>query len=104
MASLTDPRNIDRPFDEFTFDGRRATTLAADGVSLLASVVLYIFAAGAVKGFAFALGLSTLVDLGIFFWFTHPTLTWLSGYRFFNRGHKLSGLNKEALGVVGGNA
>ena len=82
----------------------RATTLAAGAVSLLASVVLCSFAAGAVKGFAFALGLSTLVDLGIFFWFTHPTLTWLSGYRFFNRGHRLSGLDKEALGVVGGNA
>ena len=50
----------------------RATCLAADAVSLLAAVVLYIFAAGVVRGFAFALGLSTLIDLVVFFWFTKP--------------------------------
>jgi protein-export SecD/SecF family membrane protein len=50
----------------------RATCLAADAVSLLAAIVLYIFAAGVVRGFAFALGLSTLIDLVVFFWFTKP--------------------------------
>ncbi len=77
----------------------RNTCLAADTVSLLAAVVLYIFAAGVVKGFAFALGLSTLIDLAIFFWFTHPMVTLLGRYRFFNRGHRLSGLSAETLGV-----
>jgi preprotein translocase subunit SecD len=77
----------------------RNTCLAADAVSLLAAVVLYIFAAGVVKGFAFALGLSTVIDLAIFFWFTHPMVSWLARYRFFNQGHKLSGLDREALGV-----
>ena len=77
----------------------RNTCLAADTVSLLAALALYIFAAGDVRGFAFALGLSTLVDLVIFFYFTHPTIQWLSTFRFFNRGHKLSGLDPEALGV-----
>ncbi len=77
----------------------RNTCLAADAVSLLAAVVLYIFAAGAVKGFAFALGISTIIDLAVFFWFTHPMVTWLSGFRFFNQGHRLSGLDAEALGV-----
>ena len=77
----------------------RNTCLAADTVSLLAAVVLYIFAAGVVKGFAFALGLSTLIDLAIFFWFTHPMVTLLARYRFFNSGHKLSGLSAETLGV-----
>jgi preprotein translocase subunit SecD len=77
----------------------RNTCLAADTVSLLAAVVLYIFAAGVVKGFAFALGLSTLIDLVIFFWFTHPMVTLLGRYRFFNRGHRLSGLSAETLGV-----
>ncbi len=77
----------------------RNTCLAADTVSLLAAVVLYIFAAGVVKGFAFALGLSTLIDLAIFFWFTHPMVTWLARYPFFNRGHKLSGLSAETLGI-----
>jgi preprotein translocase subunit SecD len=86
----------------------RNTCLAADTVSLLAAVVLYIFAAGVVKGFAFALGLSTIIDLAVFFWFTHPMVTLLGTFKFFNRGHKLSGLDAEALGVdritVGGRA
>jgi preprotein translocase subunit SecD len=86
----------------------RNTCLAADAVSLLAAVVLYIFAAGVVKGFAFALGLSTLIDLAVFFWFTHPMVSWLGRFSFFNKGHKLSGLDAEALGIdrlpVGGRA
>jgi preprotein translocase subunit SecD len=77
----------------------RATCVAADAVSILAAVVLYIFAAGVVKGFAFALGLSTLIDLAVFFWFTKPMVTWLARFAFFNKGHKLSGLDAENLGL-----
>ncbi|EON24126.1 MULTISPECIES: protein translocase subunit SecD [Nocardioides] len=77
----------------------RNTCLAADTVSLLAAVVLYIFAAGVVKGFAFALGLSTLIDLVVFFWFTHPLVSWLARFSFFNRGHALSGLSADTLGM-----
>lgn len=77
----------------------RATCLAADAVALLAAVVLYIFAAGVVKGFAFALGLSTLIDLAVLFWFTHPMVSYLARFRFFNSGHPMSGLSPEALGV-----
>ena len=77
----------------------RNTCLAADTVSLLAAVVLFIFAAGVVKGFAFALGLSTLIDLVVFFWFTHPMVSWLAKFPFFSRGHRLSGLSPETLGI-----
>jgi preprotein translocase subunit SecD len=77
----------------------RATCVAADSISILAAVVLYIFAAGVVKGFAFALGLSTLIDLAVFFWFTHPMVSWLARFPFFNKGHKLSGLDAENLGL-----
>ncbi len=77
----------------------RNTCMAADAVSLLAAVVLYIFAAGVVRGFAFALGISTIIDLVVFFWFTHPMVSWLARFRFFNQGHKLSGLDAEALGI-----
>ncbi|MGC4112638.1 MAG: protein translocase subunit SecD [Nocardioides sp.] len=77
----------------------RATCVAADAVSILAAVVLYIFAAGVVKGFAFALGLSTLIDLAVFFWFTKPMVSWLARFEFFNKGHKLSGLDAENLGL-----
>ncbi len=77
----------------------RNTCVAADTVSLLAAVVLYIFAAGVVKGFAFALGLSTLIDLAVFFWFTHPMVSWLARFRFFSSGHRLSGLSSGTLGI-----
>jgi preprotein translocase subunit SecD len=46
--------------------------LAADTVSLLAAVLLYIIAVGDVKGFAFFLGLSTLMDVFITWYFTRP--------------------------------
>ena len=77
----------------------RNTCLAADAVSLLAAVVLYIFAAGVVRGFAFALGLSTLIDLVVFFWFTKPMVSTLARYRFFNSGSRFSGLSAETLGI-----
>lgn len=77
----------------------RNTCLAADAVSILAAVVLYIFAIGVVRGFAFALGVSTLIDVLVFFFFTHPVITILSGHKFFNSGHRLSGLSPETLGV-----
>ncbi len=77
----------------------RNTCLAADAVSVLAAVVLYIFAIGVVRGFAFALGISTLIDVAVFFWFTKPVMTLLARRTFFNSGHALSGLSAETLGV-----
>ncbi len=77
----------------------RATCLAADTVSLLAAVVLYIFSIGVVKGFAFALGISTMIDLAVFFTFTKPMVSWLATFRFFSSGHKLSGLSPEHVGI-----
>ncbi|MCD4535099.1 protein translocase subunit SecD [Nocardioides sp. cx-169] len=77
----------------------KVTRLAAQVVSLLSAAVLYIFATGAVKGFGFALGLSTIVDLAILFWFTKPMISWLARFKFFNSGHRLSGLSAETLGI-----
>jgi preprotein translocase subunit SecD len=77
----------------------RNTCLAADAVSLLAAVVLYIFAIGVVRGFAFALGISTIIDVVVFFWFTKPMVSLLARRSFFNSGNRLSGLSKETLGV-----
>jgi preprotein translocase subunit SecD len=77
----------------------RNTCLAADTVSLLASVVLYIFAIDEVRGFAFALGISTLIDLAVFFWFTKPMVTLAAKRTFFNSGHRFSGLSAETLGI-----
>jgi preprotein translocase subunit SecD len=73
--------------------------MAANTVSVLSALVLYIFASGVVKGFGFALGLSTLVDLAVLFWFTKPMVSYLAQFKAFNSGHKLSGLSKETLGT-----
>ncbi|MEI2821514.1 MAG: MMPL family transporter [Marmoricola sp.] len=77
----------------------RNTCLAADAVSSLAAIVLYVFAIGVVKGFAFALGLSTVIDLVVFFFFTKPIMTILARRTFFNGQHKMSGLSEETLGI-----
>jgi preprotein translocase subunit SecD len=77
----------------------RATCLAADAVSLLAAVVLYIFSIGVVKGFAFALGISTVIDLAVFFLFTKPMVSWLATFKFFYSGSKWSGLSDEHVGI-----
>jgi preprotein translocase subunit SecD len=77
----------------------RNTCLAADTVSLLAAVVLYIFAIGVVRGFAFALGISTLIDVIVFFFFTKPVVSLLARRTFFNSGNRMSGLSQETLGV-----
>ncbi len=52
----------------------RRTILSADAVSFLAAAILYYLAAGNVKGFAFTLGMSTVLDLVIVFLFTHPVV------------------------------
>ncbi|MCX6401342.1 MAG: protein translocase subunit SecD [Propionibacteriales bacterium] len=77
----------------------RVTRVAANTVQLLSAFVLYVFATGAVKGFGFALGLTTLIDLAVLFWFTKPLVSWLAQFKLFNSGHKLSGLSKETLGM-----
>ncbi|MFT4262532.1 MAG: protein translocase subunit SecD [Nocardioides sp.] len=77
----------------------RQTRMAANVVQLLSAAVLYIFATGVVKGFGFALGLSTLLDLAVLFWFTKPMVSWLARFKFFNGGGAMSGLSVHALGV-----
>ncbi|MGO1971766.1 MAG: protein translocase subunit SecD [Propionibacteriaceae bacterium] len=77
----------------------RQTVLIADAVSLLSAVILFVLAIGSVKGFAFTLGLTTLIDIAIVFWFTKPLMSVLARTKFFGRGHKLSGLDPAHLGV-----
>ncbi len=77
----------------------RRTIVVSDAVSLAAAVFLYIFAAGSVKGFAFTLGLTTLVDVLVVFMFTKPLLTLLVRSRFFGTGHPLSGLDPVRIGA-----
>jgi preprotein translocase subunit SecD len=79
----------------------RRTILAADFVSLLAAVVLYLLSVGGVRGFAFTLGLTTLIDIAVVFLFTKPLVTLLARTKFFGGGHRLSGLDPSHLGVKG---
>ena len=78
----------------------RRTIVSADLVSLIAAVILYWLAIGDVRGFAFTLGLSTIVDLFIVFFFTKPLITLLGRTKFFGNGHPLSGLDPARLGVT----
>ena len=77
----------------------RRTILVADFVSLIAAVLLYVFSVGGVRGFAFTLGLTTIIDLIIIFWFTKPALVLVSRSKFFNSGHTLSGFSPKSLGM-----
>ncbi|MFT4299483.1 MAG: protein translocase subunit SecD [Aeromicrobium sp.] len=79
----------------------KSTILAADAVSFLAALILFIFAIGVVRGFAFALGLTTLVDIAVVFFFTKPLMSMLARTKFFGQGHKLSGMDAAHLGIEG---
>ncbi|MEO7893118.1 MAG: protein translocase subunit SecD [Aeromicrobium sp.] len=79
----------------------RSTILAADAVSFLAALVLFIFAIGVVRGFAFALGLTTVIDVFVVFLFTKPMVSLLAKTKFFGQGHKLSGFDAKHLGIQG---
>ena len=63
----------------------RRTIVSADFVSFLAAASLYFLSVGAVRGFAFTLGLSTIIDLALVFFFTHPLMTLLARSRTFSR-------------------
>ncbi|MEJ5888283.1 protein translocase subunit SecD [Pseudokineococcus marinus] len=76
----------------------RRTIIISDVVQLLAAVVLYVLAVGGVQGFAFTLGLTTLIDLLVVVMLTHPLVTLLARTRFFASGHRLSGFDAEHLG------
>lgn len=78
----------------------RRTILVADFVSIIAAVLLYFFAVGGVRGFAFTLGLTTLVDLVVVFAFTKPIVTILAKMNFFASGHPLSGLSAKSTGTL----
>lgn len=75
------------------------TIIVSGSVSLLAAVVLYLLTVGNVRGFAFTLGLTTLVDLGVAMIFTHPILQLLAKVNFFSSGHPWSGFDAKNLGV-----
>ncbi len=76
------------------------TILASDSINFLAAVVLYVLAVSDVKGFAFTLLLTTLIDVVVVVLFTHPMMQLIARSRFFGEGHRFSGLDPAALGAV----
>ena len=78
----------------------RRTVIVSDIVSLIAAVLLYIFAVGSVRGFAFALGLTTLVDLIVIFFFTKPIVVLMARTKFFQNGANLSGMSAQSIGLL----
>ncbi|MFF9207989.1 MULTISPECIES: protein translocase subunit SecD [unclassified Streptomyces] len=88
-----------RPAVERGWPRARRTILVSDFVSFLAAAVLFIVTVGKVQGFAFTLGLTTLLDVVVVFLFTKPLLTILARRKFFAEGHKWSGLDPKSLGA-----
>jgi len=77
------------------------TILASDMVSFTAAVTLFLLTVGNVRGFAFTLGLTTLIDLLVVVLFTYPMLQLLARTRFFSSGHPWSGFDSKSLKASG---
>jgi preprotein translocase subunit SecD len=88
-----------RPAVEAGWKRARRTILVSDTVSFLAALLLYYFAIGEVKGFAYTLGLTTIIDVVVVFLFTKPMVTLLARTKFYGNGHPLSGLDPSRLGA-----
>jgi preprotein translocase subunit SecD len=88
-----------RPAVESGWKRARRTILVSDTVSFLAAVLLYQFATSQVQGFAYTLGLTTLIDVVVVFLFTKPMVTLLAGTKFYGGGHPWSGLDPKRLGA-----
>ncbi|MGD0241966.1 MAG: protein translocase subunit SecD, partial [Streptosporangiaceae bacterium] len=88
-----------RPAVEAGWKRARRTILVSDTVSFIAAVLLYYFSIGEVKGFAYTLGLTTVIDIIVVFLFTKPMVTILARTKFYGNGHRLSGLDPARLGA-----
>ncbi|MCX5413849.1 protein translocase subunit SecD [Streptomyces sp. NBC_00059] len=88
-----------RPAVERAWPRARRTILVSDFVSFLAAAVLFLVTVGKVQGFAFTLGLTTLLDVVVVFLFTKPVMTLMARTKFFGSGHPWSGLDPKRLGA-----
>ncbi|MEU0133694.1 protein translocase subunit SecD [Streptomyces sp. NPDC006296] len=88
-----------RPAVERAWPRARRTILVSDFVSFLAAAVLFLVTVGKVQGFAFTLGLTTLLDVVVVFLFTKPVMTLMARTSFFGGGHPWSGLDPKRLGA-----
>ncbi|MDQ3620633.1 MAG: protein translocase subunit SecD, partial [Actinomycetota bacterium] len=75
------------------------TILVADFVTGSAAVILFFLAVGPVRGFALTLGLATLIDVLIAYFYTRSAVHLLARTRFFSSGRFIG--MRDALGVGG---
>ncbi|NLI05042.1 MAG: protein translocase subunit SecD [Actinomycetaceae bacterium] len=85
---------------EHGWERARRTIIISDFVNLVAAVVLYMLTVGSVRGFAFTLGLTTVLDLIVVMMFTYPVMHYLGKRPFFGQGKAGSGLNTAKLEQV----
>jgi len=62
------------------------TLVSANAVSFAAALILYLLAIGPVRGFAFTLGLATLIDFFAAWFFARPAVSLLTRTRLFQEG------------------
>jgi len=84
---------------ERAYESAISTIVKADVVSLIAAVLLYWLTVGAVRGFAFYLGLATILDLVISWVFMRPALAWLARLSAVEENPTLLGLPKFVGGT-----
>ena len=75
-----------------SFTSAWRTILAADTVSFIGAIILWQLTVGSVRGFAFFLGLSTLIDVFVAYLFTRPAILLLARSKFM--------AGRNVLGVV----
>jgi preprotein translocase subunit SecD len=78
----------------------RRTIVVADLVGGISAIVLYIVSVGSVRGFAFTLGLTTIIDLIVIFYFTKPLVSLIAKSRYFQIGSKYSGVSSRSVGTL----
>lgn len=78
----------------------RRTIVVADLVGGISAVVLYIVSVGSVRGFAFTLGLTTIIDLIVIFFFTKPLVSFVARLRYFQSGSRFSGVSTRSVGMA----
>jgi len=93
---IRDGRSLRQACDSGWVRARR-TLLAADFISLLAAVVLYILSVGSVRGFAFVLGLTTVIDVAVAFLFTYPVAVLIGRRKWMQGGSRWTGLDADRM-------
>ncbi|QJC21732.1 protein translocase subunit SecD [Arcanobacterium buesumense] len=93
---IRDGRTI-RSGIEHGWDRARRTIIISDLVNLVAASVLFILTVGSVRGFAFTLGITTVLDLIVVMMFTYPVMHYLGKTSYFGDGKRGSGLDAQKL-------